>query len=191
MKKLLFILMLMPIVILAQEKTVSGTVNFNGEPLPGVNIVEKGTTNGVTTDFNGNYEITTTTNAVLEISYIGFKKQEVTIGENATINIVMEEDAQQLDNVVVQGFAGVMGKSRKRTASIQTTPESVTAFNSDGIEKAGINNVANFANLVPNLKLSESQAIGVNSLVIRGIPQIRNSDAPVAFVIDGVTIAES
>ncbi|CAM4139886.1 TonB-dependent receptor [Zobellia roscoffensis] len=190
MKKLLFILMLMPIVILAQEKTVSGTVNFNGEPLPGVNIVEKGTTNGVTTDFNGNYEITTTTNAVLEISYIGFKKQEVTIGENATINIVMEEDAQQLDNVVVQGFAGVMGKSRKRTASIQTTPESVTAFNSDGIEKAGINNVANFANLVPNLKLSESQAIGVNSLVIRGIPQIRNSDAPVAFVIDGVTIAD-
>ena len=102
----------------------------------------------------------------------------------------MEEDAQALDEVVVQGFSGVVGKARKRTSTIQTTPETVTAFNSDGIEKAGINNVANFANLVPNLKLSESQAIGVNSLVIRGIPQIRNTDAPVAFVVDGVTIAD-
>ena len=50
--------------------------------------------------------------------------------------------------------------------------------------------MASFANLVPNLKLSETQAVGVNSLVIRGIPQIRNTDAPVAFVFDGVTIAD-
>ena len=190
MKKLLLILLLIPLMGWGQEKTISGVITDGSEALPGVNIVEKGTTNGVTTDFNGNFEISAAVGAILEFSYIGFKTQEITVGEESTINIAMEEDAQELEGVVVQGFAGVMGKSRKRTASIQTTPESVTAFNSDGIEKSGINNVANFANLVPNLKLSESQAIGVNSLVIRGIPQIRNSDAPVAFVVDGVTIAD-
>ncbi len=190
MKKLLFILLLIPIVTWAQERTISGVISDGSESLPGVNIVEKGTTNGVTTDFNGNFEITVGADAILVFSYIGFKTQEIAVADQTTINIALAEDAAQLEGVVVQGFAGVMGKSRKRTASIQTTPESVTAFNSEGIEKAGINNVANFANLVPNLKLSESQAIGVNSLIIRGIPQIRNSDAPVAFVIDGVTIAD-
>lgn len=190
MKKLLFTLLLIPLISWSQDKTISGVVTDGNEALPGVNIVEKGTTNGVTTDFNGNFEITIAPDATLVFSYIGFKTQEVLSNDGNSINLAMVEDAEQLDGVQVIGFAGVMGKSRKRTASIQTTPESVTAFNSEGIEKAGINNVANFANLVPNLKLSESQAVGVNSLVIRGIPQIRNSDAPVAFVIDGVTIAD-
>lgn len=190
MKKLLFILLWIPLTGWGQEKTISGVVTDGSEVLPGVNIVEKGTTNGVTTDFNGNFEITAAPGATLMFSYIGFKTQEIPVADQNTINVALEEDAQQLEGVVVQGFTGVIGKSRKRTASIQTTAESVTAFNSDGIEKAGINNVANFANLVPNLKLSESQAVGVNSLVIRGIPQIRNTDAPVAFVIDGVTIAD-
>ncbi len=190
MKKLFLFLMLIPLISWGQNKTISGVITDGSEALPGVNIVEKGTTNGVTTDFNGNFEITVATGATLEFSYIGYKTQEMVVGDEATMNIAMQEDAQALDEVVVQGFTGVVGKARKRTSTIQTTPETVTAFNADGIEKAGINNVANFANLVPNLKLSESQAIGVNSLVIRGIPQIRNTDAPVAFVIDGVTIAD-
>ncbi|MUH35814.1 TonB-dependent receptor [Zobellia amurskyensis] len=190
MKKLLFILMMMPIVILAQEKTVRGLISFNGEPLPGVNIIEKGTSNGVTTDFNGNYEIAVNSQATLVYSYLGFKTQELQVGESGTMNIVLEEDAQQLEGVEVQGFAGVVGRARKRTESVQSIPESVTALNSEGIEKNGINNVTNFAKLVPNLKLNSSQAAGINFLTIRGIPQIRNADAPVAFVIDGVTIPD-
>ncbi|WP_420400508.1 TonB-dependent receptor [Flagellimonas sp.] len=190
MKKLLFILILIPLTSWGQERTIQGIVTDGTEPLPGVNILEKGTTNGVTTDFNGNFEISVSFEAILVFSYLGFETQEITSENEVNLNIVMKEDAQQLDGVEVLGFAGVIGKARKRTASIQTTPESVTAFNSDGIEKIGINNVTTFANLVPNLKLSESQAVGVNSLVIRGIPQIRNTDAPVAFVIDGVTIAD-
>ncbi|MGP1991862.1 TonB-dependent receptor [Zobellia laminariae] len=190
MKKLLFILMMMPIVILAQEKTVKGIISFNGEPLPGVNIVEKGSSNGVTTDFNGNYEIAVSSQATLVFSYIGFKTQELLVGENSTLNIELQEDAQQLEGVEVQGFSGVVGRARKRTESVQSIPESVTALNSEGIEKNGINNVTNFAKLVPNLKLNSSQAAGINFLTVRGIPQIRNADAPVAFVIDGVTIPD-
>ena len=191
MKKLLLLVLLFPFIVTAQQQTIQGTVTDGTEPLPGVSIYEKGTKNGVSTDFNGQYSIKITTNSTLEFSYVGYKTKTITINSSKkNVDIILEEDAQSLDEVVVRGFSGVMGKSRKRVSSIQTTPESVTAFNSAGIEKLGINNVANFANLVPNLKLSESQAVGVNSLVIRGIPQIRNTDAPVAFVLDGVTISD-
>ena len=190
MKKLLFALLLIPTITWGQQIAIRGVVTDGKDALPGVNVVIKGTTNGVTTDFNGNYELTASSGDVIVFTYLGFKTIEVLTEDNSVQNIELEEDTQQLENVVVQGFSGVIGKSRKRTASIQVTPESVTAFNSDGIEKNGINNITDFANLVPNLKLNESQAIGVNSLIVRGIPQIRNTDAPVAFVIDGVTIAD-
>ncbi|MGY8952699.1 MAG: carboxypeptidase-like regulatory domain-containing protein, partial [Flavobacteriales bacterium] len=173
MKRILFLLICLPIFGWSQSVIVSGNVSDVTDVVPGVNIIEKGTSNGTTTDFNGNYEISVSSNtAILVFSYVGYASQEVTVGEQTTINVRLAEDAQALDAVVVRGFSGVIGKARKRTGSIQITPETVTAFNSDGIEKAGINNVSSFANLVPNLKLSETQAVGVNSLVIRGIPQI-------------------
>lgn len=189
MKNSILILLLIPVFGFAQI-IISGVVNDGDNPLPGVNIIEKGSTNGVTTDFNGNYQIAVQNGATLVFSYTGFKNQELSITNSTSFNITLEEEAYELDSVVVRGFSSVIGKSRKRIASIQSIPETVTAYNSDGIEKTGINNIADFSNLVPNLKLSESQAIGVNTLVVRGIPQIRNTDAPVAFVIDGVTIAD-
>ena len=190
MKRILFLLIFLPIIGWGQSINISGKVSDNQDVIPGVSISVKGTSKGVTTDFNGNYEISVSKGDILLFSFIGYTSQEITISNQKIINVILTEGAQSLDEVVIKGFTGVIGKSRKRVSSIQTTPESVTAFNSDGIEKTGINNVASFANLVPNLKLSESQAIGVNSLVIRGIPQIRNTDAPVAFVFDGVTIAD-
>ena len=96
MKKLLLILLLLPLINWAQEKSIRGVVTDGTEPLPGVNIIEKGTTNGVTTDFNGNYEISVSSDAMLVFSYLGFKTQEVTVGESAALNIAMEEDAQQI-----------------------------------------------------------------------------------------------
>jgi iron complex outermembrane recepter protein len=191
MKKFLFLIAFIPFIGLSQEVTISGTISDEYSALPGVNIIEKGTTNGTTSDFNGNYEIiASSSDAILVFSYLGFKAQEVTLGDQRTINIKLVEDAATLDQVVIKGFSGVVGKSRKRTESVQTVPESVVALNSDGIEKAGINNVSNFAKLVPNLKLNSSQSAGINFLTVRGIPQIRNGDAPVAFVIDGVTIPD-
>ncbi|WP_339835993.1 TonB-dependent receptor [uncultured Maribacter sp.] len=190
MKKLILTLLLIPMLTWGQNKTVSGVVTDGNDPLPGVNIIEKGTTNGVTTDFNGNYEIVVASTAILEFSYIGFKIQEITVGNESTINIAMEENTEQLEGVEVTGFAGVVGRARKRTESVQSIPESITALNAEGIENNGINNVTNFAKLVPNMKLNSSQSAGVNFLTVRGIPQIRNADAPVAFVIDGVTIPD-
>lgn len=190
MKRILFLLIFLPILGWGQTINISGKVSDNQDVIPGVSISIKGTNKGASTDFNGNYEISVTKGDVLIFSFTGYESQEITISDTTIINVTLKESTQSLDEVVIKGFTGVIGKSRKRISSIQSTPESVTAFNSAGIEKTGINNVASFANLVPNLKLSESQAIGVNSLVIRGIPQIRNTDAPVAFVFDGVTIAD-
>lgn len=191
MKRVFLIMIFVPLLGWSQSVIISGKVSDMNDVIPGVNIIEKGTSSGTTTDFNGNYEISLTSkDAILVFSFIGYEAQEINVGDQTTLNVLLEEDAEALKEVVVKGFSGVIGKARKRTSSIQTTPETVTAFNAEGIEKTGINNITSFANLVPNLKLSETQAVGVNSLVVRGIPQIRNTDAPVAFVIDGVTVAD-
>ncbi len=191
MKKHIYLLFLFLATVTFAQQSVTGTISDeSGEPLIGATILEKGTSNGTVSDFNGNFEITVSNDAMLFISYTGYADTELSVEGNGRMNITLAEKSEVLDEVVVTGFSGVVGRARKRVASIQKIPESVTALNSEGIEKAGISNVADFAELVPNMKLSEAQAVGVNFLVVRGIPQIRNGDAPVAFVVDGVTIPD-
>lgn len=191
MKQLLFILILLPCFVFAQSIKIQGVITDSRGPLPGVNVLEKGTSNGLTTDFNGNYALlVSSSESIILVSYIGYKSKEISVGGKKNLNISLVENAQTLDQVVIKGFSGVVGNARKRVESVQRIPESVVALNSEGIENAGINNVGNFAKLVPNLKLNSSQSAGVNFLTVRGIPQIRNADAPVAFVIDGVTIPD-
>ena len=192
MKKSILIIFLLTSSFIFAQTTISGIVtDEKGETIPGVNIIEKGTTNGVISDFNGNYEITVSSDtATLEVSFIGFEKKEVSVIGKTRINITLKESAEFLDEVVVRGFTGVIGKSRKRVESIQSTPESVTALNSEGIENAGITDISSFATLVPNLKFNSAQAVGLNFITVRGIPQVRGGDAPMAFVIDGVTIPD-
>ncbi|MBT9189276.1 TonB-dependent receptor [Zobellia russellii] len=192
MKKSIFLIFLLVSSIGFAQTLVTGKItDESGEPLPGASIAEKGTSAGVISDFNGNYDITVSSNeAVLTISYIGFETKEITVGGQTQINVELAETAVSLTGVTVQGFSGVMGKSRKRTESIQTTPESVTALNAEGIESAGITDVSSFSALVPNLKFNSAQAVGLNFITVRGIPQVRGGDAPLAFVIDGVTIPD-
>lgn len=190
MKKKLFIwLMMIPLLSLAQTK-ITGKVLSNNNALPGVNVLEKGTSNGTSTDIDGNYSITVSNNATLVFSFVGYKTQEVKVNDN-TININLEEDASQLDAVVVQGFSGVIGQARRRAESIQSIPESVVTFTSEQIEATGVSNLETFASQVPNLSFSSSQNVGVNFITVRGIPQIRNGDAPISFVVDGVTIPDA
>ena len=192
MKKIIFILLLSVSALGFSQKTISGKVTDNlGEPLPGANILEKGTTTGVLSDFNGNYEITVSSDAaILIFSFLGFEAQEFSVTGKNRIDVELKESAESLGEVTIQGFSGVMGKSRKRTENIQTTAESVTALNSEGIESAGITDVSSFSTLVPNLKFNSAQAVGLNFITVRGIPQVRGGDAPLAFVIDGVTIPD-
>ena len=95
-----------------QQKTIKGTVvDETGEPIIGANVVEKGTTNGVITDFNGEFTLNVPLNSTLQISYIGYNMQEVKITSTTqTLNIKMVEDTKTLDEVVVVGY-GVQKKA--------------------------------------------------------------------------------
>ncbi|WP_299553812.1 TonB-dependent receptor [Seonamhaeicola sp.] len=88
------------------QKQISGNVNStNGQPLPGVSILIKGTTNGTSTDFDGNYTLSNVTdNSTMVFSYIGFKTQEVIVGGQSTINVSLEEEIASLDDVIVVGY---------------------------------------------------------------------------------------
>ena len=86
-------------------RAIKGTVtDTNGEPIVGANIIQKGTTNGVISDIDGNFNINAPEGAVLEISYIGYCSKAVKVGNKTTIRIMIEEDSQKLDEVVVVGY---------------------------------------------------------------------------------------
>ncbi|MDH6533515.1 TonB-linked SusC/RagA family outer membrane protein [Parabacteroides sp. PM5-20] len=89
-----------------QDNRVSGTITDNtGEPIPGASVSLKGTSQGVITDIDGNYQLVVPANATLEISYIGYKSQVISVNGRNQIHIIMEEDTQLVDEVVVVGFA--------------------------------------------------------------------------------------
>ncbi len=115
----LYFLLLFSLSLSAQKIAISGTVTDpKGVPLPGVNVIEKGTSNGVTTDFDGNFNLQVAEDAVLRVSYLGFKPQEVPVTSQTSFSISLEEDSAQLDEVVVVGY-GTLRKS-DLTGSVST-----------------------------------------------------------------------
>ncbi len=114
MKKILFLLFISLFTLgsFAQEITLKGVVTAaeDGQPLPGVSIVEKGTTNGTVTDLSGQYELVVPSDAVIQYSFIGMEKQEIPVNGRTEINVVLENTAFDVDEVVVVGY-GVQKKS--------------------------------------------------------------------------------
>lgn len=95
----------------AQTKTLTGTVkDANQEPLIGVSIVEKGTSNGTITDLDGNFSIKVNPKSSLVFSYVGYAPQTIVVGSQDHINVVMREDNKELEELVVVGY-GVQKKS--------------------------------------------------------------------------------
>ncbi len=106
--KILLLLLLLSVVsfVSAQEMTVTGTVTSAQDdmPLPGVNVIVKGTSRRTSTDFDGKYTITVNSGEVLEFRSIGLKTQTITVGDQTSVNVAMQEDAEALEEVVVIGF---------------------------------------------------------------------------------------
>lgn len=105
------------------QKVIQGTIRDANGPLPGANVVEQGTSNGVSTDFDGNFSITVSDeNSVISISYTGFLSQEVEVGSRTSINIQLEEDAQLLQEVVVTalGFSEDRDKQGSTSSIVST-----------------------------------------------------------------------
>ncbi|CAM4247548.1 SusC/RagA family TonB-linked outer membrane protein [Zobellia nedashkovskayae] len=163
----------------AQDISVSGTVTDNlGQPLPGANVLVKGTTNGTQTDFDGNYSISADGEATLVFSYIGFTKQEVTISGKSVINATLAEDASQLEEVVVIGY----GSQKKSDLT-----GAVSTVDSEEINKFTYNDAAQaIQGRTAGVRVeSNGGSPGANALVtIRGSSTL--SDAGPLYVIDGM-----
>lgn len=163
----------------AQQQTVTGTVVDDlGQPLIGVSILEKGTTNGVITDMDGNFSLKLTSdNPTLVFSYIGYKTQEVSVVGKNTVNVTLSEDAEQLDEVVVVGY-GVQKKS-SMTAS-------VSSVSSKEIVKTMSSNVAStLQGRMPGVDIVQQAGVAgadVNILV-RGAASFGATEP--LYVIDG------
>ena len=121
----------------SQQITVSGIVTDDKEaPLPGVKVVEKGTNNGVLTDFDGKYSITVQNNEELTLTYffIGFDKQEIIVSNRTTIDIKMSTD-QVLDEVVIVGYGS--SRSKELTgASAKVKGENIEKLNLSRMDQA-------------------------------------------------------
>lgn len=101
------VLLLFAQTIYAQEVSVKGTVisGTDNYPVIGASVIEKGTTNGIITDMDGNFILSVAKGAVIQISYIGYVTQEIQADADKTINIILKEDAQNLSEVVVTGYS--------------------------------------------------------------------------------------
>ena len=168
--------------ILAQEKTISGTVtDNNGLPLPGVNVVIKNTSTGTQTDFDGKYAISANEGDVLTFSYLGFANQNITVSSSDQINVQLEPDAAVLDEVVVTAL-GIerdkksLGYSTQAVAGEEVTKVTTTNFmNSLSGKVAGLN------------VRSTGTLGGSSNIVVRGYASITGNNQAL-FVIDGTPI---
>ncbi|MEA5256372.1 TonB-dependent receptor [Arcicella aquatica] len=167
----------------AVEQSVSGTVkDEKGNPLAGVNITIKGTTKGTNSDANGQFKIDVANeNTVLVFSYVGYGKQEVTIGNKTVFNISMAVDQKSLDEVVVVGY----GTQSKRAVS-----GAVSSVNFKQFQDRSFSNVTQaLAGQIAGVNISQGQgAPGVSPIIrIRGVSSITAGTNPL-FVVDGVPL---
>ena len=164
----------------AQEKTISGTISDqSGIPLPGVNIIVKGTTNGTQTDFDGNYSITANVGDVLSYSYVGQQSQELTVGASNTMDVSMVEDAALLDEVVVTALGIKRDKKSLGYATQEVKGDAVSDVKSQ-------NFVNSLSGKVAGLNIKPSGTLGGSTqVVIRGSASVIGNNQAL-FVVDGV-----
>lgn len=180
-KSLLLFLLFVPIFMFGQN-TLTGTVTEQSTAisLPGVNVVIKNTSTGTATDFDGNYEIKVNIGDVLVFSYVGYKNIEITYSGQDSLNVQLDEDAAQLDEIVVIGY----GTTTKKDAT-----GSVEAITSEDFTKGNIVTPENLlSGRVAGVSITTSGAPGSGSQIkIRGGSSINASNDPL-IIIDGLPI---
>ncbi|MCD7978478.1 MAG: TonB-dependent receptor [Tannerellaceae bacterium] len=165
-----------------QQKRVSGTVlDERNEPIIGVNVVVKGTTEGSITDYDGKFSLEVPSNAVLQFSYIGYIPVEVTIGNQSVLNIRMVEDSQAIDEVIVIGYGTVKKSnltgavSSVKTTEIQQTP--MTSIDQGLVGRAS------------GVQVTQTSGMpgAVASIRVRGSSSLQGGNEPL-YVIDGFPV---
>ena len=183
LNSLLLLTFFVPTFLFSQTE-VSGTVTDEENiPLPGVNVIIKGTTIGASTDFDGNYTLKANNGDVIVYSYLGFTTQEITYTGQQSINVILVQDAAQLDEIVVIGY----GSTTKKDAT-----GSVEAITSKDFTKGNIVTPENLlSGRVAGVSITTSGAPGSGSEIrIRGGSSINASNDPL-IVIDGLPITNN
>jgi TonB-dependent starch-binding outer membrane protein SusC len=189
-KQLLKVVRLLPVLLLclslsafAQERKVSGKVTSadDGSSVPGVNILEKGTSNGTVTDADGKYTISIGNNATLIFSAIGFMSQEIAIGAQGTIDVMLATDITTLSEVVVIGYGQVEAKdvtgtlvslkSENFNPGVVISPEQLMQGRVAGVQ----------------ITSNSGEPGAINTIRIRGTSSVLAGNQPL-YVIDGVPV---
>jgi len=167
-----------------QEKTVTGTVtDQNSLPLPGVNVLVKGTTNGTQTDFDGNYSISAEEEQVLVFSYLGQRNVEMPVGASNTMNVQMEEDASLLEEVVVVGY-GTQSKRSLTDNIVKLTSEDIAEVPNPNIQNSLVGKAAGVQITQTNGKVEG----GIN-IRVRGAASVSGGTQPL-YVLDGIPLVD-
>lgn len=179
LRTLLFLTFVAPVSLFAQEVSVSGVVTSDDDqPLPGVYVLVKGTSNGGVTDADGKYVINAPSNGVLVFSFIGMRNNEVSINGRSTINVVMESDIEQLDEIVVVGYG--TQKKGDLTGSVASVSladtKSIPVTRADQLLQGRVSGV--------QVTQTNAEPGGNVSIRIRGTNSISSGNEPL-FVIDG------
>lgn len=165
----------------AKRQIKGKVVDAAGETVIGANVLEKGTTNGVITDIDGNFVLNVSAGATLEISYIGYVTQTIKITNQSSLHIVLKEDSETLDEVVVVGY-GTMKKSDLSGASVSVGEDAIKGSVITNLDQSLQGRAAGVS------AVSTSGAPGSSSSIrVRGQATI-NSNAEPLYVIDGVIV---
>lgn len=169
--------------IIIQSKRVSGKVVAaeDGESIPGVNVIEQGTSNGTVTNVNGEYSISVSENAILVFSSVGYATQEVAVGNQSVLDIRMEQDVTQLEELVVTGYGTVV--KRDYTGSVASVKsEQIAALKAPSLDAA-------LQGQAPGLQVAgQSGTPGAPvRVLVRGTNSLTSGTEPL-WVVDGVFI---
>jgi len=183
-KLILVVVLLLNIPLFAQDTfTLSGTVTSeaDGTQLPGVSVLIVSTSNGVSTDFDGNFEVDVKSGDQLRISYLGYVSQTITIESQTTLNIVMVEDLNQLDEVVLIGY-GTQKKSHLTGSISKVTNESLDQIAVPRVDDALVGQVSGV-----NVQQTSGEAGAAPTIRIRGTGSVSGVSGPL-IVVDGAIV---
>ncbi|MFY0654547.1 MAG: TonB-dependent receptor [Cyclobacteriaceae bacterium] len=166
--------------ILADVEISGKITDENGQGLPGASVVVKGTTNGATTDLDGNYNLNIPEDALLVISFVGYKTKELEIAGRSTIDVQMELDAEQLEEVVVIGYGTAKLKNITGAVAKVDLEDSPISFSQN------TNALQALRGNLAGVNVGTQNSVGETpNLLIRGQNSINGSNAPL-IVLDGV-----
>lgn len=160
--------------------SVSGTVtDESGAPIPGVSVLVQNTTNGTSTDFDGNYVLEAASNATLEFRYLGFVTQTIAVNGRSTINVQLAEDTQQLSEVVVIGY-GTQSKESVTGSVVSIKAEELNEVQSANFTQALVGRAAGV-----NISSTSTRPGAAPQIQIRGVRSLTASNDPL-IVLNGI-----